>query len=275
MPTIAGISDPEYISTQYTSALNLNTRLGLHERFSINPYGWHRWVFDQLHLPDQCSILELGCGGGHLWSTNLDRMQPGWKICLSDLSEGMLAQAQANLGQAAARFEFRTIDVQAIPFANSSIDVVIANHMLFHVPDLEKALGEINRVLKSQGRLYASTVGGRHLLDLCQLLARFSPILAGWGVGTANSFSLEEGAARLAALFTDIRMERYVDALDVTEIQPLIDYVCSGRVKFTAPERSRFVRFMKQEFKKQGGVIRITKDSGLFIAAVRKEGHAQ
>ena len=266
MPDLSGINDPKYVSGQYSTAANLNTRLGLHERFSVNPYRWPHWVFDRFDLPGQCSILELGCGAGQLWTNNLDRLPPGWTICLSDQSEGMLAQARANLGEAAARFSFRQVDAQALPFADGSFDAVIANHMLYHLPDREKALAGIRRVLAPGGRLYASTNGARHLLELREMLVRFSPVLADWGVQITNSFTLVNGAEQLRRFFSCIRMERYKDALLVTEAEPLIEYVLSGRIHFSPEEKQEFARFVGQEMTRQGGKIYIAKEGGLFIA---------
>jgi ubiquinone/menaquinone biosynthesis C-methylase UbiE len=266
MPDLSGIADPKYVSGQYRSAAHLNTRIGLHERFSVNPYGWQRWVFDQFDLPAQCSILELGCGAGHLWTTNLDRLPPGWTVCLSDASAGMLAQARANLGESAARSSFRQVDARAIPFADGSFDAVIANHMLYHVPDRAKALAEIRRVLKPGGRLYTSTVGAGHLRELRAMLVRFSPVLADWGVSAANSFMLEDGAEQLRRWFPHVSVKRYEDALLVTEVEPLIEYILSGRIAFSPQEKQDLTCFVGQEMARQGGKIHITKEGGLFIA---------
>ena len=42
---------PSRIVAQYRTTANLQARITLHERFSVNPYGWQRWVFDQFDLP--------------------------------------------------------------------------------------------------------------------------------------------------------------------------------------------------------------------------------
>jgi len=72
-------SDPTYLLTQqYQNASNLDARIQLHLRFSVNAYGWQRWVFDQLvNLPDNAHILELGCGSAKLWAENLTRIPVG------------------------------------------------------------------------------------------------------------------------------------------------------------------------------------------------------
>ena len=48
------------------------------------------------------------------------------------------------------------------PYDDASFDAVIANHMLFHVPDRAKALAEMRRVLRPGGKLYTSTMGETH-----------------------------------------------------------------------------------------------------------------
>src|SRR5258706_10720793 len=147
------IADQDYLlNQQYRDASNLNARIQLHVRFSQNTYGWHRWVFDQLKASPQSRVLELGCGPGRLWSENAARIPPGWEITLSDFSPGMIAEAQRNLASAGHSFAFERVDAQSIPFADASFDMVIANHMLYHVPGRPEALAEIPRVLRSGWR---------------------------------------------------------------------------------------------------------------------------
>ncbi len=55
---MSNIADQAYLlSQQYQDATNLNARIQIHVRFSTNQYGLLRWLFDQLTLPPQCSIL--------------------------------------------------------------------------------------------------------------------------------------------------------------------------------------------------------------------------
>jgi ubiquinone/menaquinone biosynthesis C-methylase UbiE len=164
------ISDQTYLlNDQYKDATNLDARVRLHRLFSTNKYGWHRWCFDHYLLPAQARVLEIGCGPAHLWTTNLDRVPPGWHITLSDFSSGMLEQAQQNLGSHAAAFQFQIIDAQQIPFKSDVFDAVIANHMLYHVPDRLKALSEMRRVLKPGSIVYLATNGWSHLRRLYNL----------------------------------------------------------------------------------------------------------
>jgi ubiquinone/menaquinone biosynthesis C-methylase UbiE len=261
------ITDPSYLlNDQYKDASNLDARVLLHRRFSTNPYGWYRWYFDQLELPAAARVLELGCGPGYLWRDNLDRIPAGWHITLSDFSPGMVAQARRNLQASLPIFRFQQIDAQLIPFEASTFDAVVANYMLHHVPDRLQALAEIWRVLQLNGRVFLGTNGQRHLGELHALLQRFdSASTLGWGGQTHELFSLDSGHTELELYFQNIQVRRYEDALVVTEVKPLVDYILS----MSSAEQAQARRHELQDFIVQElattGTIYIAKDSGLFI----------
>ncbi len=259
---MSGIADQEYLlNKQYRNSSNLQARIDLHARFSTNTYGWFRWIFDHLQLPSQAHVLELGCGPGLLWRENLGRSPAGWDITLSDFSPGMLQQAHDNLRDAGRPFTFALVDAQDIPFADDSFDAVIANHMLYHVPDRPRAFAEIRRVLRPDGRLYAATNGAAHLQELEALLpeSRFD--------FSHNTFGLENGGAQLAPWFPNIALHRCDDALVVHEAEPLIAYLLSLRAAsdLDDAERAAITEQVEREMAAHA-VIRITKDSGLFEA---------
>lgn len=264
-------SEPDEIRQQYRNAANLNARIRLHLEFSTNKYGWMRWLFDQFNFPPKPHVLELGCGAGNLWLENIERIPQDAEIILSDFSPGMLAQAQDNLNCQTAGFQFRVINAQAIPFEAQRFDVVIANHMLYHVPDKRLALREITRVLKSGGRFYTSTVGENHLSELGELIGRFDGRLIESDKLSTDSFTLENGAALLSEFFDKITMQRYPDALIVTDAGLLTDYILSGLPDLSADQRAGLARFVSQELQASQGKVYITKDSGVFSGS----GHTQ
>jgi SAM-dependent methyltransferase len=263
-------NDQNYLrDVQYKSSSNLNARAQLHIRFKTNPYGWHQWVFDQMQVPPIARLLELGAGPGWFWTNNLHRIPPGWDITLSDLSAGMVEEQQRALG--GRPFSFKVVDAQSIPFDDATFDAVIANHMLYHVPDRNRALSEIRRVLKPGGRMYAATNGLAHLRELHELITQFDPTL--WGADsrrTINSFTLENGTAQLARHFADVKIARFDNVLVVTEVQPLVDYILS---MVTVPEKIQqqtddLAAFIAREMAPTGA-IRITTEGGVFEAVRR------
>jgi SAM-dependent methyltransferase len=252
------------VRSQYRDSGNLDARVALHQQFSTNSYGWFRWVFDQLSLPADGAVLELGCGPAYLWQGNADRTPVGWTIVLSDASTGMVRAAQRDPGTAHDRRGYAVIDAQAIPFAAARFDVVIANHMLYHVPDKGRALSEIRRVLVPGGRLYASTVGQGHMRELDEMLNAAQPGLRPPSSGAAASFLLENGEAQLSPWFSSVRLVRYEDSLSVDQPEPLVAYARSmPRVPSQPDALDRFAQLVEREIAAQGAV-RITKDSGLF-----------
>jgi SAM-dependent methyltransferase len=266
------ITDQHHLKTQqYKNAANLTARSSLHECFSTNKMGWFAWVFGQLAgLPEQSRILELGCGPAWLWRHNRDRIPAGWRVLLTDLSPGMVDQARANLSeQNAGQFEFDVIDAQAIPYADASFDAVVANHMLYHVPDRPQALSEIRRVLIPGGQLFAAANGQDHMAELWAMVLQ----AAGADRGANRSelhFGLENGGEQLAAWFTHIERRDYPDSLLVTEAEPLIAYAASSElwgVQGDAEATRLLVERVRQQLASQG-VIRIAKNSGMFVARV-------
>jgi ubiquinone/menaquinone biosynthesis C-methylase UbiE len=259
----------EYLKNQYKDASNFNARLTLHARFSRNKRGWFPWLFDHLDLKPESRILELACGTGELWRTNMERVPPTWEVTLSDLSPGMLAQAQANLVNASHPFAYENIDIQSIPFEDGRFDAVIANHMLYYVPDKHRAFSEVVRVLKEGGRFFASTVGKNHLKEMDELVGKFLKSKTSLSNEEVNSFMLENGPKQLRPYLTKIQLFRYKDSLVVNEAEPLAAYILSGRYHpLLEKRREAFLEFLRQKIL-TGGAIHIKKDSGL-ITGIKK-----
>jgi len=260
-------TDQHYLKTdQYKDSSNLDARVAIHQRFSTNPYGWMNWAFDALvKLPVNAKILELGCGPGYMWQENANRIPSTWNITLSDLSTGMLDSAWRNLVVTGRNFKFKEIDAQEIPFADETFDAVIANFMLYHVPDRPKAIAEIKRVLKPGGKLIAATVGDHHLQEVMEVLRKVH-ISKTWE-SYANPFTLENGLEQLKPFFLNMTLFRYEDNLYVTEIEPIMAYIRSylRAVDLSETELAKVRVDLEDELKEKSRIF-ITKDSGLFEA---------
>lgn len=259
--------DPHYLKTdQYRDSSNLDARVEIHKRFSTNPYGWMRWVFDQLlRLPANAKILELGCGPGYLWKENASRVPSSWDINLSDLSPGMLDSAWRNLVVTGRNYKFKEIDAQEIPFEDDTFDAVIANHMLYHIPDKPKAIAEIKRVLKTGGHFFATTVGENHLKEITDWFRQIHKSEI-WD-SFSNLFTLENGLDQLKPFFPNVTVSRYEDSLHVTELEPLVAYFHSGirAGELSQDELAKLRSDLERELEEKGRIF-ITKDSGLFEA---------
>ncbi|NOZ50602.1 MAG: class I SAM-dependent methyltransferase [Chloroflexi bacterium] len=267
---MSDLNQPEHLlKHQYQNDANLQARISLHQRFGSNPMPWQRWVFDHLQLPASARVLELGCGPAMLWAENLDRIPSGWDITLSDFSAGMLAKARLHLQQSGHPFRFLCINAQDLPFASGAFDAVIANHMLYHVPNRGQALAEVRRLLKSGGRFFAATIGKGHMQELFDLVRRLAPNQDIFSLGfNRTAFTLESGGDQLASHFGTVSLHRFYDDLSVTETQPLVEYVRSMLSGFPVPETAyaTLAEIMDEEIRQQGA-LHIGKATGLFVAS--------
>ena len=151
--------DPAAVREQYA------TEDGLAARASI--YGGEGTdardtVVDALRSLRARRLLEVGCGWGELaarLAADLD-----CAVVAIDQSPRMVELARQR------GVDAHVGDVQALAFRDAEFDAVVAAWMLYHVPDLDRALGELARVLVRGGRLVAVTNRATHLQEMFRLV---------------------------------------------------------------------------------------------------------
>ena len=257
---MGAMNHKETVQNQYRDASNLNTRISIHDKYSENKQGFGNWVVSHYDIKQDARVLELGCGSGIIWVGQEAVIEKCAELVLTDFSEGMLVTAEKNVGQR-ANVTYKQVDIQQIPFEENSFDVVIANMMLYHVPDLRKGLSEVARVLKPGGKFYCAT-GGEH-----GIVERVAELLRPFGMEYRYelSFSLQNGREKLAHHFSSIEMREYIDALAVTNAQDLVDYVFSGitMAKTCSLPKEEVKRIFEQNM--IDGVLRLPKEVGMFV----------
>ena len=265
------------VAEQYKDASNLDARIALHNRFGTAQVNWYRWLFEHLTLPDGARVLELGSGPAKLWRENLERIPADWHVTLSDFSAGMIAESERHLAASGRDFSFRVADAQDLPFKRGSFDAVVAVHVLYHVPDQDRALSEVRRVLKPGGRFYASTNSRDHMKEIGDLAAHISEGETLERIRAAhrlNSFRLEDGLELLSPYFSEVTLHRFENSLKVTEAEPLLAYILSATAAKALRERpseaqkrrlEAFKRYVNERVAAEGAV-HITVLPGLFQA---------
>ena len=153
-------------------------------------------------------VLEVGCGWGELaeWLARDTAAQ----VVAVDLSERMVELARAR------GVDAQVGDVQELPFADGSFDVAVAAWMLYHVPDLDRGISELARVLRPGGILVAVTNSRYHLLELRELV--------GSGPSTLN-FNRENGEELLGRHFARMRREDVNGRLEFASRGEVEEYV--------------------------------------------------
>jgi SAM-dependent methyltransferase len=261
--------------TQYKTAGNLNARASLHERFGTNPVPWHSWVLDHVRAAAGAGpkrVLEVGCGPGLLWQHNALRVPADWQLILTDFSPGMVQVARAGVATH-LRASPAVADAQLLPFGRQRFELVIANHMLYHVPDCARAIAGFARVLKPGGVLVAATNGAKHLAGLDNLSREFG--LANWHAAGALGFRLENGRAMLERSFQRVILIPYKNILRVTEAAPLAAYMLSSAPAVADPETLArdLEAFLQGKLRNSNGVIEIHSHSGMFVCKLPESAH--
>ena len=251
----------ETMNEQYRTADKLNIRMAVHSKYSVNKQGFGNWIFSNYRIREGMSVLELGCGNGEMWRGKDNVIKRCSRLILSDLSEGMLRAAEENLRDLSG-IEYRLIDIEDIPFPDGEFDVVIANMMLYHVSDLSRALQEVQRILTDNGTFYCATYGENGMMEYIEHLLEDFPVCS-----THNyNFTLQNGKEKLMRFFPDVQILLYEDALEVTDVNDMIDYIDSlpGFSEIQAIPRETLRSVLEQNMR--GGILHVPKEYGMFAA---------
>lgn len=253
------------LKKQYGDDKGLAIRTQLHSRYSTNKQGFFPWLFEQYRFFPNCRILELGCGNGAQWEGRIEALPMGCHLTLSDFSAGMVEAARKKYAPYSC-VAFQSADIQNIPFPDESFDIVIANHMLYHVSDLDKALSEVRRVMTRRGVFYCATNGSGGMQPyLHQAIATLHPNTKAFI--SSFSFNLQNGAELLAPHFGQTERRDHIDSLAITKTQDLMDWLNSilSIASFPESDLEGMYDYFEAIRKREGSII-IPKETGLFIS---------
>ncbi len=214
----------------YATDEMLAIRQRTHELYSVPKINFAEWVLDRIAWRGEERVLDIGSGPGTYFDLVTARI-PNGRLVAGDLSLGMSRKASRRSDAGLVV----NCDTQSLPFPDGEFDVVLANHMLYHVPDLDKGLAEIHRVLKPTGCIIAATNSQYNLPEFEQLIRRTYHLLGAVGPDTepmkqtSYQFQLEDGPTKLARHFFAVARYDLPGAFIFPDVQPAIDYINSTR----------------------------------------------
>jgi len=206
---IPGSDDPVYVRRQYATEQGLRARKSVYT--DVSGLDAREIAFEAVRDADPARVLEVGCGEGELSERIVRGL--GVELVALDQSERMVELARAR------GVDARVGDVQELPFEDGSFDVAVAAWMLYHVPDLDRAVGELARVLRPGGRLVAVTNRADHLGEMFKLVG-----VDRWEL----PFGAENGAEVLSRHFAHVEVEDATGTVTFAEAEQIRSYMRSS-----------------------------------------------
>jgi SAM-dependent methyltransferase len=154
------LNDPALVRAEYEDE----------SRFSVRQEVWNNAtgpdardiVLDALREISPSRVLEVGPGKGELAERIAQELDAD--VVAVDQSERMVELTRGRGVEALVG------DVQSLPFENGTFDGAVAAWMLYHVPDVDRAVAELARVIRPAGRLVAVTNSAWNLAELWSLV---------------------------------------------------------------------------------------------------------
>jgi len=204
----------------------------IRSRMAIYAYaetaGDPRWRTSVIPWDGTQIVADVGCGNGFDLRQIVPQGRCRHAIGL-DLSAGMLRSLE-DLRQSGGLSLVRA-DAQQLPLPDRSVDVAMAMHMLYHVPDIPAAIRELRRITKPGGTVLASTNSSAHLAEIDDLLdaAISSQLGRPARAMPALGFTTQSGTAMLSREFSSVTLRSRGVPLSIPTPQPVITYAASLR----------------------------------------------
>jgi SAM-dependent methyltransferase len=273
--TRSRMSDQKLLREEaYADDRHLDVRYRTHQLYTLDPVDFVAWTLDRLSWDGDERVLDVGCGPGGLLG-RLAGQGGAWGVLVGlDLSPGMAAKAADSYARLAVCFLVG--DAQTLPFPDGAFDVVVAGHMLYHVPDIPRAVAEAARVLAPGGRFLATTNSEFTMSEYAALRSRAAarfPAMARPD-SASHRFSLENGARFLQPDFDRVEVHTLPGVLRFPAAQPLVDYFASARSLHMRSAHTdaawqavlRFVQAEAQAVIEREGHFDVTKVTGALVA---------
>lgn len=264
------LTQPKKVHNHYASDEHLVTRIKTHETYTVPRVNFPEWVLDNISWQGNETIVDVGCGSGIYVGPCTKRAS---RYIAADLSLGMLRNL-ANQG-----IDRVNLDARSLPLAASSVDVILANHMLYHLPDLGIALLEFRRVLRPGGKLIAATNSDIFMHQINEIVDVASRSLGGGRLrkiardGFIWPFTLENGRDRLTTVFEHVDLHELRSKLVFPAAEPVLAYINSTSELYLPHLKDgvrwqdvllEVERLVQKQIDSQG-TFRVNKHNGVFV----------
>jgi SAM-dependent methyltransferase len=204
----------------------------LRSRMAIYAYAQTKadpgWRTSMIPWDGTQTVADVGCGNGF----DLRQIVPQGRCRHAigfDLSAGMLRSLE-DLRHSGG-LSLVQADAQRLPLPDQTVDVAMAMHMLYHVPDIPAAISELRRITKQGGTVLTSTNSSASLAEIHELMDAAVSSQLGRPARSmpALSFTTQTGRALLSREFSTVTLHSFDVPLSIPAPEPVVTYVASLR----------------------------------------------
>jgi SAM-dependent methyltransferase len=208
--------------SQYRDDSNLAARQAIYAYQQPRVNLWS-WALSLAELDGSETVVDVGCGNGRYLRQLQGEGHNGLTVGI-DLSAGMLAGvATDDPDQALVQ-----ADATRLPFQDGGVDVALAMHMLYHVPNPGLAVAELRRIVRPGGRVLVLVNSADALRELRQLISDVATELdIPLGSPTTWRLDVDRGAEMVSTAFDVVERHEVRAELVVPDPEPVVAYVAS------------------------------------------------
>lgn len=222
---------------QYKTAENVNLRWDLYKT-CVPRIDIHKTGLDRLGLNGTEDILEVGCAAGDVLLELRKARKHGGRLVGLEINDTITQPTvdYMKTHPALQPIEFVVGSGDVLPFSEASFDVIIGFFMLYHLPDIGKALQEWRRVLRPGGKLLVSTASrynrpkGKHLKERVAEIAHVKSFDK-----FSTTFDLENGRTQLEEQFKVLDAFIYDGEMRIADPELYLASLSSDRDMYTPP----------------------------------------
>ena len=197
---------PYYGRGEQLKAKHVGTHMVSGRRFET-------WALRLVPVKARSTVLDAGCGWGRFtWPLIETFSIASTNVTCVDSSLGMIETAAEEAARRRHRPGFASADIQALPFPSRFFDVAMANHVLYHLTDIQEGVRELARVLKKDGCLLATTNSDDVNVPVLEFhYSALDKLGIHYESQDSAPFSMENGAELLASGFREVRASFFED----------------------------------------------------------------
>lgn len=211
----------------------LDIKQVVHNRYRTNPHSMIDHMLGALALTGAEELLDLGCGNGFVLE-HLRPHLPGGRLVGLDVAPAMLQAAAIRLVGVATPCEWiegSADDLSAFP--DDSFDRIMATYMMHYVPDIDRCLSEVRRVLRPDGLFLLTTNRPDSMLEMFQVhyeaLRSMNAPQRLFKATPKCRISLNNGTSYIERHFQDIELVAWQDQLRFTDAAPYMEFYRVGQ----------------------------------------------